>query len=342
MKGQTIIEYYSGQPTFVLFISPERVLFQKIENDSLVKYIESYRFCLSQIKVNEIKKTEAEFSKSAYALYQLLLKPFEPFLENQKEIIIIPDKDLNSIPFEALTTYTQWKGYRNAPYLIKKNYTISYAPSWKIYVHSLNQQPKTFSKVVSFSYGEGQSDLTCSQKEINAIHANFNKNQRTSLQYNQCLKDNFMNEWQNGDYDILHLSLHAKGSLKNIFDNKIWFSSDKKDFLYGFDLSGKTSKIPLIVLSACETGLGDATSGEGVYSISRYFFQAGAKTVLASLWQIDDCQSATIFESFYRNIKNGQKAKQALCEAKRLFVNDIKGDELTYYPSFWSGIICLE
>jgi CHAT domain-containing protein len=89
----------------------------------------------------------------------------------------------------------------------------------------------------------------------------------------------------------------------------------------GLDLS----KLDLAVLSACETGLGDVAGGEGVYGLQRAFHLAGTRTVVASLWKVDDEATAVLMRLFYRNLWQKEMPPiEALCEAQRYLVRNPK------------------
>lgn len=87
----------------------------------------------------------------------------------------------------------------------------------------------------------------------------------------------------------------------------------------------------LVVLSACETGLGDLHNFDSVSSLASAFIQAGSKNVIMSLWKIDDDTTAKLIKAFYDNITKGKNYKDALREAK---LSMIEQD-----PFYWSALI---
>ena len=98
--------------------------------------------------------------------------------------------------------------------------------------------------------------------------------------------------------------------------------------------------LDLVVLSACQTGLGEISSGEGVFGLQRGFKNAGAKTILMSLDKVDDEATRILMVEFYRNLMNGKTKLQSLKEAQKYLrkVGNRKYDD----PKYWASFIMLD
>lgn len=96
--------------------------------------------------------------------------------------------------------------------------------------------------------------------------------------------------------------------------------------------------LELVVLSACETGLGDVNGSEGVFGLQRGFKQAGAQTILMSLWQVDDLATQMLMVEFYKHFLKGESKKESLYKAQQ-YVQTQKGFESPFY---WAGFILLD
>lgn len=105
--------------------------------------------------------------------------------------------------------------------------------------------------------------------------------------------------------------------------------------LQAFEIQNTKLNSELIVLSACNTGVGDVLIGEGVASLACSFTYAGAKSVLISLWSIPDFSTAEIIHDFFNNLKGTNKSI-ALRNAKIKYLE--KADEHLSNPKFWAGL----
>ncbi len=99
------------------------------------------------------------------------------------------------------------------------------------------------------------------------------------------------------------------------------------------------SKVDLVVLSACETGLGDLDSG-GIYGLQRGFKKAGTNTILMSLDKVDDEATKILMVEFYKNLMNGKTKHQSLKDAQKYLrqVDNGKYDK----PEYWASFILLD
>jgi CHAT domain-containing protein len=97
----------------------------------------------------------------------------------------------------------------------------------------------------------------------------------------------------------------------------------------------KLSGTKLVVLSACETGLGEIHEGEGVYGLRRAFQEAGVSEVVNSLWEVSDAGTQALMIEFYQRILTGMPARQALRESQLA----LKASPLWGQPYIWSAFM---
>jgi len=139
-----------------------------------------------------------------------------------------------------------------------------------------------------------------------------------------------------GDYDILHLIAHIEPNNKNSPVARIMLAPGQGDEgplelhqVYGLDLR----RTNLVVLSGCQSELGRQSRGDDIVGLSRAFIYAGAPSVIASLWSIDDAATQQFMISFYEHLKHGMSKAEALgaaqVEIRRTHPN----------PYYWAGFV---
>jgi CHAT domain-containing protein len=93
----------------------------------------------------------------------------------------------------------------------------------------------------------------------------------------------------------------------------------------------------MVVLSSCNTGVGNLRRGEGILSLARGFIYSGSKSVVMSLWEVDDKSGTDIVKSFYRYLKNGYSKGEALRNARIKYLKN--AGTLRSFPYFWSTLV---
>jgi CHAT domain-containing protein len=95
----------------------------------------------------------------------------------------------------------------------------------------------------------------------------------------------------------------------------------------------------LVVLSACDSGLGDVRAGEGVYGLRRAFQTAGTKALVMSLFDAPDDETRQLMERFYKAIASGKEMLQALQEGRRSILEERRRTVGAAHPLFWAGFV---
>jgi CHAT domain-containing protein len=141
--------------------------------------------------------------------------------------------------------------------------------------------------------------------------------------------------------DIVHLATHANSNSDAPDKSYIAFYEEEdqleedENLLYLDDLSKLYMPAKMVVLSACETGLGKIFKGEGAMSLANACFYAGAQSVVATLWSVQDNTTYEIIVSFYDYLQKGYSKDKALQAAQLDFINSHSKD--FHHPYYWAG-----
>ncbi|MFH4968070.1 CHAT domain-containing protein [Gaetbulibacter sp. M240] len=287
----------------------------------------------NQISKVSLQKSD-QLNEFGRALYNTLLSEILIRFE-EKSLIIIPDGLLHYVPFEVLTDST-------GDYLLFEK-KISYNSSISSLTHLKAKKTGAKSKLIAFApdfkWNEKgsfiQSPLLHNKLEVEGISRFFETN---SFMDQEATLTNFKSNASM--YNIIHLATHASANDEFPDYSYLAFSaSDTKDHtLYIKDLYNTQINADLVTLSACQTGIGKLRNGEGMISLSKGFYYAGAKSLVKSLWKINDKSTSLLMEAFYRELNNGKSKDEALRLAKINYLKTVD-DDLLKHPYYWAAFI---
>ena len=334
-KKQLIYYFFNTNRYLYLFqIRKKNVTYKKIEKtDTYNILLQNYISFFSGGSPDKIDQHILEYKNAALNLYQL-------FFENEdlqkEDIVIIPDQLLNFLPFDALLTKkVSTNNYELLPYFVKQN-KISYSYSLTVLKQLQELETrKKLNKLIGFfpvfkNNYRNNNELKYTKDEKETIAKYYNG---TFLVAEKAIKENFLKE--SGKFDIIHISTHADaGDYKH--PAKIEFYDKSLGLLEIYGLHFKSN---LMVLSACETGIGKLEKGEGVMSLSRGFSYAGIPNLIVSQWKVNDKSTGILMGNFYKNLKNSNAISFSLQQAK---INYLKAKNINVYkknPYYWAGFI---
>jgi CHAT domain-containing protein len=344
LEGDMIfVEYFFGTEMIYAIASFDGEQgFVAIENKNLTHDI--YKFCellKNGLQTKDLQEDFANYLMLGSSLYEDLLQPiinrFGLQVEDDRhQLMVVPDGPLSLLPFQALLASkpnATHVNYRDLDYLVK-HFTISYSFDA---VSPFLPNPRSHSEkpLLAFGWSDGEqekyttNDLPGTYRELQAIASIFPGDFSMGK---EAVKKKFMAEASS--YNILHLAIHGVGDEHDIYNNYLQFRDEK---LFAHELYGYNLGSDLTVLSACETGYGKIFTAEGVYSIARGFFYAGSKSLLMTLWRINDGENVSLIYQFYKNLAQNEYASSALCKSQLTYLK--QADELTAHPRFWVGLV---
>jgi len=350
-KTTDLLEYFIGDSSLYLFVinqkglSAQKVLLPK----DLGNKIQRFRRSIT----DHDKET---YESMAYQLYQRLLQPVTHKLTTNR-LIIIPDGPLWYLNLDILLTDGEkGKDYKELPYVLKE-YSISYAYSANFIVDKSGWGKELVNpgQCLAFSFTdssnlnrgevlalrdirEAEGDLPGTRREIKAI------SQILEGEYYYGTAANESNFRKKGDaFGILHLALHGEVDNRDPANSRLYFSptadSLEDNQLFAHELYNMNLPAELAVLSACNSGKGEIADGEGILSLGQAFSYAGVKSLVVSLWEVDDASAPSIMEALYKNLKAGLPKDEALRRAKLQYLEQASAFQAS--PFHWAGFVTI-
>ncbi|WP_020571273.1 CHAT domain-containing protein [Neolewinella persica] len=331
--GQALLHYFMGPTqTFALYLDQSGLkTFNLGKTDGLQQIATELLAYFS--KPTDIQNDPAGYAAAAFTVYQAFLAPLS--LPANQSLLIIPDGPLTYVPFPALLTeeVSTANQLSRLPYLVRRH-PVSYGHSASILSR---KQPANTSgdRIVAFApFVNGSATLAYpplpfSQDELQQITESFQVELLTS---EAATLARFREKAAYAN--ILHLSTHAfastdAGAPLIAFHDQPLFLRE----VYHQDLNAD-----LVVLSACQTNIGKLAKGEGVLGLGRGFIQAGAASVIASLWNVNARSGGQVLSTFYQTLGQGETKGKALHLAQLRYLDDATMRDVEKSPYLWAGL----
>ncbi len=314
-----LVEYLTTPKEIVIWVVSKNNLNASrvpVEEKELEKLVKDYRDRMQNL---------APLEEQSKKLYDLAIKPIEPWIKTQRMLGIIPNGLLHYISFSSL------KGPNG--YLFEKH-PLFYSPSASVLKFTFGRKYEKKSgpiKVLALGnpdLGSFNYDLPLAELEANAIKWDFPK-------IDVLTREKARESWLKkhiSEYQIIHIASHGEFDPINPLFSSLKLTRDKSED-GNFEVNEVFSldiKADLVTLSACQTGLGKIEGGDELMGLNRAFFYAGTHALISSLWRVSDISTAILIKHFYRNYAKNLKA-ESLRKAQLLVKQSYP------HPSYWSG-----
>ncbi|MDF1549926.1 MAG: CHAT domain-containing protein, partial [Bacteroidales bacterium] len=351
--------YFIGDSLISIFtITKDKITMEKSEIDeSFDLQIFGLRHRITSSNLSDVK----QYVKDAFIYYKLLFP--NPLPVKIKRIVIIPDGNLGLIPFEALLTenYTgKLEQFQKYPYLIKKH-EISYNYSASLFYKQFEDEANNLDSSENWLgiapvfkdtknlniNGNFIGPLPGTEFEVNTIQKKIEEKgwpSRTKLF--ASASEAYMKSPELKEFKYLHIATHGFVNSEKPELSGIVLSENKEGnndgVLYTGEIYNLELHSDLVVLSACETGLGKVSKGEGIIGLSRALLYAGNKNIMVSLWNVADESTSELMIDFYNELLASEQQHshlytQALHDAKLKMIDSKQFS----HPFFWSPFILI-
>jgi CHAT domain-containing protein len=348
---EMILEYVLADPaSFCLTISERSVRPVRLAGRSQIeRLIDEYA---TEVKG---KKSGDELAK------QLYLSLVGPVLEKQKEkrLIIVPDGKLNALPFDSLRNSSD-------KYLVQ-SHVISYTPSSTVFYLLRSQAHRARARLPFLGVGYDREALVIATNDGpyrtragNILRGLFDLQNgtlvplpyageevrsvasligpRSIVLLGPAATEANLKAQPLGDFDVLHFAVHSISNPAEPERSALVLRTDPQSSEDGVWQAREIRRVllnaELVTLSGCDTGTGKTEGEEGVQNLVRAFIMAGAKSVVSSVWPVDDRFTATLMTKFYWNLAGSADKATALTQAKLDILHEFGVNTVPYY---WAG-----
>lgn len=338
----SLLNNYSVKTSNITY--PENYIEYHVQNEGVFTFAKlnqhEYFIRLGEVKLlNDIqsqlsscfeREGKLDCTESLRAAYDFLLGPFQQNIP--KNLCIIPDGSIQLLPFDALvgpdSTYLLEKSIVHFVNRYGEPHTLASYNDKFCTLHAMRPVYPANSQEEQLLASRGfVGKLKFAEQEVAALQQIYD--QELLIDSSQS-SDNLLERFKKGE--LLHYAGHARVSGDSAY--LIWSDGQKLGLE---ELQLYYNPLRMVVLSACETGLGEWQYGEGVRSLGKAFRESGAQSVIMSLWSVNDGSTASIMKNFYEQLHKGVTKDAALHTAKLEYLQ--QADFEKKHPYYWAGFV---
>ncbi len=312
--GEALIDYYStGDDLYALVLNGTHVRGFTLSAQGLAEDVRAFR--------EAIVRRDPNTALLGRQLYDRLIRPLSAELAGDK-LTISPNGVLHYLPFDALMDGDEYLLDRFSLRLIPSAGALAYLKTGRA------ASVGTLLALGNPDLGDAIYDLPNAQIEAVSVAALF---QSSRALVRAAASKSAVRELAGG-FAMLHFATHGKFNSDSPLASGLYLAGgiEADSVLTAAELYTLRIDADLVTLSACETGLGKVANGDDVIGLTRGFLYAGARSIVASLWEVDDAATEQLMLSFYRNLLVHDKR-----EALRLAQIETRGKYPQ--PNYWAA-----
>ncbi len=265
------------------------------------------------------------YESKAQELSSLLVEPVAEHFSQAKQIGIVPHRMLHYLSFAPLD-------FKSSS--LVETHPLFYLPSASILRYTLKRRTeKKNPKVLAIgnpTLDNPQLELPFAEHEVQSIGWNFSR--LTTLMREEATEGWLVDNVHR--YQVVHIASHGKYEPLNPLFSSLKLADDPREDgdLKAAEVFGLKIQADMVVLSACQSGLGDIQAGDEVVGLNRAFMFAGTHTMVSSLWRVSDISTAILMKQFYREYLRTDKAsslRRAMLHVKSYYP----------HPGYWAAFI---
>ena len=327
-EDAALLEYaITEEAIYVFVLTKENFKVTKLNKKGCNQDIDALRKAINQKRTPELKQM-------SFKLYQRLIKPIEASIAPKKHLIIVPDKILTLLPFEALITKAAapGQGHAQLAYLLKKfNITYHFSGSLAFTERVLRSYQRDFMAIAPVKFPQKDlNDLGASAEEVKAITPGFRKKKvylEKEANRNQLIGKSLSTQ-------ILHIATHAKFSKAHPEGSRLVLHNSNITYPEIFKMKLEAE---MVVLSHCEPGLEQYDKDGGIFGLGHGFIYAGTINVVYPLWQNSAIHTKDFMVRFYKELAKGGRFSEALRNTKLALIKNPK----LAFPYEWAGFMMI-